>query len=348
MIFKSLIDTYEKYLVSEKITNEASSKSYVSYLRSAFLEIFGEHYIDIDFVNASQTSPIFDQYIAYTAEYLRNGIDRHSPKQKHASKTYRNYLSAFLSFKAFLKNQGIADISFQTCPIPQSFSVIKGEIALNHSQLMTKFRQRLCTQDRAYCDVMYIPALINNIIKMVPANAKQYRKLIDNSLEDMKIYHSGGNRVQFKDVENITINTLTKEVSFTDKSKKRYIMYTENPKTHSFENFSSVDFRELSIDHDIPLEQLLSNNNQSFPTLYKLSEILKNHFKCTGSDYKSMRVGNKSLKDAASKKDTFDAIQSSIDQAFSLDLFREMEKLYGKLSYSIMYFPYNAAKSNTI
>ena len=58
--FDSLVEDYRKYLIDNKITNEASSKSYRSYLKNLLLELFGKNYDDIDFKNAVNPSPLFD------------------------------------------------------------------------------------------------------------------------------------------------------------------------------------------------------------------------------------------------------------------------------------------------
>ncbi len=218
-------------------------------------------------------------------------------------------------------------------------------ITLNHKQLMTKFKNRLKTQDRAYTDVMYIPALINNSIKKIPANGKAYASMVTESLENMKIYYSddSDSYCLFKDITDITINLSSGDVSFNTTSDKHHTMYTETPTKGVFEKMDAVDFKELSIDHDYPEKMLLSGKNSDYPYLYKLSELAKDNFGCTGTDYKTMRVGKKSLMEAAGEKATFDAIDSKIN--FSQELFDEICEIYDELSYSIMHKSYNSAKS---
>ena len=219
-------------------------------------------------------------------------------------------------------------------------------ITLSYKQLMTKFKSRLNTQDRAYTDVMYIPALINNSIKKIPDNGKKYREMVTESLENMKIYYSDDSNSYcfFKDINDITINSSTKEVSFNTKFGKHHTMYTETSTKGVFKKMNAVDFKELSIDHDYPEKMLLSGKSSDYPYLYKLSELTKDNFGCVGTDYKTMKVGKQSLKDAAGKKSTFDAINSEI--YFSQELFDEIREIYNNLSYSIMYSPYNSAKSD--
>ena len=129
----------------------------------------------------------------------------------------------------------------------------------------------------------------------------------------MKIfYDSTGKYVKFKEVAEMTIDRMSKNVTIKTVNGSTHTMYTENPHTKMFEKMSAVDFRELSIDHDIPLEKLLNSSRKRYLALYDLSLRVKNLYCCT----------------------------------FAYRVFEDMEDLYKQITFSVMYLPYNTAKSN--
>lgn len=341
-----LLKDYRQFLIENHLTTKESARSYVSYLKNSLLEIIGDDYENIEFSKSKGSTKDYDIFVAYTVEYLNNAINKHSTNHKHAIKTYKNYHSAFISFREFLKSSGIEDVSLSRCK-KNSLVIVSHTVTLTKKQLLPKLKGRLATQDRAYSNVMYIPSLINNIIKMNKPNGALYRKIINSALEEMKIfYDSTGKYVKFKEVVEMTIDRMSKNVTIKTVNGSTHTMYTENPHTKMFEKMSAVDFRELSIDHDIPLEKLLNSSRKRYLALHDLSLRVKDLYCCTGTDYRKMIVGKESLKDVASKRKTFNSLQGSLSTTFAYRVFEDMEDLYKQITFSVMYLPYNTAKSN--
>ena len=102
--------------------------------------------------------------------------------------------------------------------------------------------------------------------------------------------------------------------------------------------------RDLSIDHDVALKNILEEKHFEYRAFLQLGSIIADYYNYRGNDLKTLRSKIVNI-DSTTAKDIIRT--KGIDVDFANSLFLELKKIYSEMRYVIMYGPYNSKKSDT-
>ena len=164
--------------------------------------------------------------------------------------------------------------------------------SLNHKELVGRFKNRLGTQRRCYpnikfsidegknCELLFPPGLIKKIFKGCQPNKNAWNKWLANGIEHIRILRSEtGDFEWFSNVSRIAIYGNCR-VSIILKDGTAFDMMTRTAdgpvvKEHELERWKrnhDLKWADLTIDHVIPLENVLRAKVKQLEGLKKLSK----------------------------------------------------------------------------
>ena len=151
-----------------------------------------------------------------------------------------------------------------------------------------------------------------------------------------------------KDIKSLIIDYSIKKggnVSINFKNND-FPVYTEKPNSTSiYEKVQVTAIGDLSLDHDVPLENIINSKKAQveYPYLKELSDV---YCRCVNrgkdvTDYLSVEHIRSFV--TYSKK-CYDENESVFDTIFANELYKDLDNLYNEISLTIMLTKYNASK----
>lgn len=354
--FLSLLPSFREYWESGYHSSNSVS-SYMSYINGA-IRMF------------EKFEPIVDEGIVDKLLHHRLVISKSTKNNKltenvrllfllatklsntHLSKKTRsNYSSGIVTYFEFLFAKGyqFEDDSFLvsvTARILKSLPLNGIIFRYTHNKISSNFNSRLNTQDRVYEHVCFPICLINQIISLNPTINRKFKKLKKDKRESTEFIVSldGKSHVCLSDIFQIEI-VPNKKCEISTYSGTICQVYTETDpfdKT-KYEPLRAFDLRDLSIDHDVALKNILEEKHFEYRAFLQLGSIIADYYNYRGNDLKTLRSKIVNI-DSTTAKDIIRT--KGIDVDFANSLFSELEKIYSEMRYVIMYGPYNSKKSD--
>ncbi len=243
-------------------------------------------------------------------------------KDLRDSQSSAHVLLAFVSNRIWTKHKGV-QVSFV-----QIFS---------HKALISKFKQRLRTQDRLYAFGAFPIDLICKI-----ATKHKLRTLWDELIAQTKfVYDAKGNVFPFKDISCVLIGDDHR--AYFERDGQIHTTFTKIAGSTTFDEIRTMDIRDLSLDHDIPVEKALRATLESgaMSEFQKLSNDIIHRFVPIYKAFHS-RAKVQDIISAYGQAE-YDPVRLNIDEPAML---QEVQDFLGTLSLTIMDQKQNSAKSN--
>ncbi len=265
--------TFKDYL--EAHINNGSPSSYLSYVRNAFKKFSGESENIFAFIQEYTK----DSQVLY-CDYLISLInsDIRNPDSLNNKKTLKNYKSALAMLANFF-DSGIY--------LSQGTKTFVKDITYVGEDIFKNFQFRLETQDRYYKDCCFPCRLFAKIFKKGTPYHARYSSAIKNMINNTKFYiDKKGSYITFKQLGLLVITPNDVEVWYENPNAIGNV-YTEvfkNGKSQGFEKSAAGALRQLSLDHDRPLIDIVTHKIASLKELKKVSDALLVHKSTTGLD----------------------------------------------------------------
>lgn len=249
--------------------NNKSPDSYLSYVRSAFKKFSGETTNIYDFLNEyTQDSRI--HYCEYLISLINNEIKNQN--SKHNPKTLKNYKSG-LSMLANFFESGMYSYS--------GAKVFSKDIAYIDDDLIENFTFRLETQDRYYSTCCFPCRLFAKIF----LRNRKYKDMLVKTLKNTKfIINAQQDYVTLSEVGLLVISPNSVEVWHGNNGAIDDV-YTEvfiKGVSNGFAKSTAQTLRQLSLDHDKPLIDIVTRKIGGLPELKKISDALLSYKAQTG------------------------------------------------------------------
>ncbi|TCD45858.1 hypothetical protein D3X11_06555 [Streptococcus sp. X16XC17] len=198
-----------------------------------------------------------------------------------SKKTINNYLSSLRLFQEFLFDEEYRfkdSISDKVKADKQRLFKITQlpDIKYSREKLVGIFYSRILTQDRSYQKYVFNLRIINKLFKERDKIIwEEFRSIIKEKLKETKFVldNTAGKIATLDDVcyiilpENLPVQIVI--------NKEKHLLYSmQNFDSKQYGEFYSTELRNLSLDHDRPLEKIFNNKNvpEKFEYLSKLSE----------------------------------------------------------------------------
>lgn len=161
------------------------------------------------------------------------------------------------------------------------------KVCFDHNYINDNFRLRLLTQDRLSNskNIFYPIRLIRRLFTKQDKLARHrkinekanYKKslfeIIHNSIDKINVITDKG-IFKLKDVKTLEIDLKQKIVTVVLKNNEKAVLMTRTDKGET-EKMSVSTFRDISIDHVVPMANILEERANSLPALSKLTEMVK-------------------------------------------------------------------------
>ena len=295
-IFDECLGDFSEWLGNKSDVNGESVGSYISYIRGAFgilKEKFGENFISIEKKKLSKDKK--------NDLMLVEGIMTKVSESEKNKKTLQNYLSGYRMFEEFLLDESKS----KKYRIHICYDKVKTlGLAYEKSALSKEFFRRLTTQDRKIGNkkidkntLMYPVRLIDQIFNNNKAFKADYKSFLFNEIFNIDfIIDEDDNRKKFKDISYLYFTYIPNgenkgkyETSIRIKKNREYIVYSksnEEDKPHkliakalikknedgTYKN--SGPLHDVTIDHNIPIDEELKNNKNKYKCLAKLTDMI--------------------------------------------------------------------------
>ncbi len=238
MIEKQFLQNFRKFATDVAKLSKTSAYCYVTYLHNA-CKLYG---VENHLQSIAQSNNTSEQIAL--AEEICNTLDLAtdspacmlSTKDLNNSKVAAHMLLAFISGHKWTKSKGL------TVTFTQIFS---------KKSLASIFRSRLRTQDRIYS----FGAFPTNLLCKI-ATKHKVRNYWDTLIEKTKfVFNSKGDSICFEDIECVMLGSDNH--AYFKKNDKIYTIFTKNTKTGCFVETKTNNVMNLSLDHDVPIENVL-------------------------------------------------------------------------------------------
>lgn len=320
MTEKDFLRSYRGFLMDVVHISKGSAYCYVTYLRNACKLPGMENHLAL--ITEAKATSLQVKY----AEELCDAIDEayNDPlciikrKDLDNSHTAAHVLLAYVSGLHWVKHKGV--------------SVVFTQIFSARSVAAT-FRGRLRTQDRIYDYGAFPTNLISKL-----ATKHKVRGFWDKMIAETKIiYDKSGKHCYFYEIEQILFGNDGH--AYFKKGGKIHTIYTLITKTGLYRELNTAKLRDLSLDHDYPVESALKDMllKKPMPELQKLGDdILR--FKQT---YLLTHPRAKNPEIISEYEKIYCPSRLSIDEPA---LLKEVQDFIGTLSLTIMDQAENSAK----
>lgn len=146
----------------------------------------------------------------------------------------------------------------------------------NHNKLLSTFKSRIKTWDRAFQNMMYCARVINKILNRKNGVSSSYNRLLIQAIENIQfIIDPSGKTIPFSEVTRININANHSVHVYTSRGTNPYDLFTKNPKNGAIEHLYASGLRQITIDHEPSLSTVLDNSNaqKKYPAFKKISDL---------------------------------------------------------------------------
>ena len=240
-----------------------------------------------------------------------------SEKDLRDSQSSAHVLLAFVSGQTWTKHKGVT---------------IKFTAIYNKKALRSKFLSRLTTQDRIYSFGSFPINIINGIAR------RKSVCLFDKMIDEIKfIYDDKGNYTLFKDIDRVMI--ASDNHSYFEKKGAIYPIFTQCPNTIPFKYVMmySSNIEDLSLDHDVPIENVLRKTINTMPELIELSKDI----------WKFKQAYSKNHKGTNNRTVLAEYKKYMVDIAEDV-LLEEIKAFINRLSLTIMQRNFNSSKGKKL
>lgn len=338
-----LKDEFEYWLVLTAKISQSSAKSYLSYIssvnkiikfkneRDSLFFVMRRKYKENDITG-------IETLISLVIEQLSN--KKGDVLFNRSLKTLQNYKSALFQYLEFLIEITIdedkTDIK-QDEIIIKDFSRLQGMLNLvlgnvkeqhySKADLISTFSSRIKTQDRTYADIFFPTRFISRIFRVHKKQdilKKWLTKLIDSI-----VIHIENEEVKFAKITALSIINNCVYISYQG---KEYLAYTKLADNKTLELFDVKNLSNISIDHIVPLHDVMNVNIAELQTIVKITNELKK--------YISVNVTYNKLVKTSSLGELNDFIKT-IDTD---KLLKEIELISSKTNLQLMDRSFNTSK----
>lgn len=314
-----MFKAFESFIISYMTTG--SSKSYLSYLCSAFKKFSGEACSIFEFLEEySQASR--EMYCDYLISLLNAEIN--NPDSIHNPKTLKNYKSAVSLFSIFLGSDAYP------CCGTKVFSPPKKDTAYTDEDLIKNFKFRLETQDRYYANACFPCRLFAKVF----AKNRKYNRMIENTIcNTIFLIDPHKKKITLNQLDHLIMTANGVEVWHSN--NKIDAVYTETFSkgvSTGFSKSTAHALSQLSLDHDKPLVDIVNENINSLSELNKLSRCLLAY------KAKSNLTGSKLITE-------FYALEYSALAINESQLLEDVISIYNHVQLTIMDKKYNSSKN---
>ena len=256
--------SYKSFAITQAHLTKYSANQYVSYLNKVRQLPGMDKQLARIATESTQTKQI--QHVEEWCDAIAAAYDDPlcplTIKELSNGQSAAHLLLAFVSKVSWVKHKGIA-VTFT-----QIFS---------QKNVMSIFKGRLRTQDRIYPFGAFPADLL---AKMATRHKfALYNQLID---ETKFIYDDKGNFFYLKDIDRVML--ANNHQAYFEKGGTIYPVFTENPSVGIYQKLICDKMKQLSLDHDYPLEGALRAYIGSMSEFKKLSDdvlLFKKAYKTT-------------------------------------------------------------------
>ena len=315
--------SFRSFAVSSAGIGKSSAYCYVTYLHNACkLPGMVNHLTLI----ADATPQMQVKYAEELCDAVDSGYDDPccilTEKDLNNSHTAVHLLLAQVSGLKWVKHKGVS----------VTFTHI-----FNKKSIAKTFKGRLRTQDRIYA----FGAFPTNLISKLATRFK-VRDLWDNLIAETKIvYDKVGNTVRFDEIDRIMFGD--DGLVYFEKGGKNYTLFTKINKTGDFVELKTKKFKDLSLDHDIPVENALKKAvaSGSLTEMKKLGDEIVVFKK----GYKPLNPKAKDAEIIGEYEKTCNLVRLGIDER---RLLNEMQNFLKTLSLTVMDRAQNSSKGKKL
>lgn len=266
------------------VNSEGSRKSYKSYVKGAFgllNKYYGKNSVVIKKAKLNDKKGAEDLIlIERILETMREGNIKVKNKPK---KTIENYLSGYRMFEEFLfccEEPIEYKIKFDN---KKSINIDNKELKYSKGILRKVFLSRLVTQDRKINknviknQLMYPTRLLNKIFNSSVKYKAKYKSFLNDQLDNIifAVDKSGKNEISLKDISYLYIPMSSLITYIKAKDKNKFTVYTKKEKNGEIrELVAKKGLSDISLDHINPIDKALTNNNNKYKYLKKLTDII--------------------------------------------------------------------------
>ncbi|BDX39621.1 hypothetical protein CYCD_29760 [Tenuifilaceae bacterium CYCD] len=270
----------------EWMSNEgfSSGSSYSSYISSFFEEYKLMTLEESQFEALIDSGDIEELNDVFSGFYTIINSEKCSEKPKMSIKELRDSSSALRKYHYFLSEliQNSKSSLNQFVTIEEEIEELQNEellplenvkeVLITGDEIKTNFTIRLLTQDRFYGDVFFPISLIKKICYKNLAR-KEFDLWIDNQIDKIK-FITNKDIVYIKDIETLKINKIG-EVHLVCKDNSNHILHTKYASNSNTTPMYVKSFRQVVIDHEVPMKELLTKHKENLNTLESLTVELK-------------------------------------------------------------------------
>ena len=311
--FNDVLRIFRKWLTDEAGNTRGSADSYKSYLKGLCVAVNKETAPGwFESLAVDDQNGLAAEKLRQCSAFIEYNVHR-SQKGSRARKDWNNWRSAFHSFEDFLedgrgewnkwgvvrhdkfdrKRQRTRDAKTARTTNNRDILVgleeyVRPEAvirSLNHKELVSKFKSRLDTQGRWYSKIgkrglLFPTRLIGKIFEGCRPNENAWERWLNEGIENIQILRSETVCVRLSQVSQIDIYGNCR-VSIILKDGTAFDMMTRTDdgpivKEHQFckeKGRQRLDWCDITIDHVIPLENVLRAKVEQLEGLRWLSEL---------------------------------------------------------------------------
>ena len=265
MTFKQTLDEFYDWLVGNSVVSQSSARNYKSFVLRAVDDVLDPYFSKTfgmspyaNFVKTSATATR-TQERSYVTALSEQAISDEIKKGVSNRKTMQDRSSGLRLFFEFMDSEGIFyDLIGWSTPKAKSLKNValsaSSAIVYTYTDLFKIFRSRLTTQDRAYNHMLYLARLMNKVFNN--SNRKRnYDRILRSAIDGIKLLvDSNGNCISFANLSELDI-IPGKSVQIKTNKGRAYTLYTDT--ANGIVPLQAVDISDLSIDHDVPLANLI-------------------------------------------------------------------------------------------
>ncbi|MGL4908543.1 MAG: hypothetical protein ACRC3G_04350 [Bacteroidales bacterium] len=287
---------FNKWLIDIAGISEESAKSYLSYVAGAnktviltdggkdktLFEIIQTEYDKQKFNN------IEEAILLVVEELSRKNAASIFDRPESTLHKYRSGLYRYLEF---LLEQSISIDQNQTEESEEVDSAEEPTISIrttltedaegkefSKDELVKNFSLRIKTQDRCYQEIFFPIRFINRVFSK-KNERKEFNSWLKNLLDSIVIFTEGGNKLKFKEIDALMIVNENVYITTGGTQKGEHLAYTKLSDNKTLEPFKVKMLRQVSIDHEISLSDIMRANQSRLSIISEITSTLKKHIR---------------------------------------------------------------------
>ena len=274
--FNDVLRRFRKWLIDEAGLTPNSADQYKVYIKKLCVSVdrvFGPGWFES--LTLDHEYGLLEQKLNLISAFIESQVRICS---KECKKVWTDWRSAFHQFEEFLFD--ITDM--------WNFGVQDRMIVATytHEELCRVFLGRLKTQSRYYprFDILFPPRLITKIFKRCRHNTNTWINWLKSDIESMHILRDAACGFdRFSDIKKLEI-LADGTVVFTRNDGTSFEMMTRTANGAVVKEFVTRGLRDVSIDHVVPLENILRQNRNRLVGFTRLTELFSEFNRASGGN----------------------------------------------------------------